>query len=55
LLIKQNENITNDIIAKELKISLETSKREMAKLIKKKRIERIGNRKNGYWKVLMHK
>ena len=52
LLIKQNENITNDIIAKELKISLETSKREMAKLIKKNLIERIGSRKNGFWKII---
>lgn len=51
-LISQNENITNDLIAEELKISLETSKREMAKLINKNMIERIGSRKNGHWKIV---
>jgi len=50
-LIKQNENITNDKIAMDLNISIETSKREMAKLIKINLIQRVGSRKSGYWKV----
>ena len=50
-LIIHNGSITNELIARELQISIETSKREIARLVKQNLIQRIGSRKNGSWRI----
>ena len=50
-LILQNGSITHELIAKELNISIETSKREIARLVKQNLIQRIGSSKNGSWRI----
>ena len=50
-LIQQDEKITNNLIAKTLNISVETSKRDLAKLTKMNMIQHCGSRKTGHWEI----
>jgi ATP-dependent DNA helicase RecG len=50
-LIQQDEKITNQLIAKTLNISIETSKRELSKLTKMNMILHCGSRKTGHWEI----
>jgi len=51
-LISKNKVITAKDIANALEISSRTAQRTLENLQKQKRIERIGGRKEGYWKIL---
>ncbi|MFW6285738.1 MAG: winged helix-turn-helix domain-containing protein [Nanoarchaeota archaeon] len=50
--IKKNNRLTRENIAKILNISPNTVKEYLAKLKNKNIIDRLGGRKTGYWKVL---
>ena len=51
-LIKENSKITQLEMAKILGVSRDQIKRNIKKLKDDNKIERIGNRNSGYWKVL---
>jgi predicted HTH transcriptional regulator len=51
MLIKKNSSITRNDIAKNLNLSSETIKEYLGKLKNKEVIERIGEKKEGYWKI----
>jgi len=50
-LIYNDKQITKELIADTLKISVETIKRDIRKLKKLNQIQRIGPDKGGYWKI----
>jgi predicted HTH transcriptional regulator len=50
-LIKNPENTYNQL-ASEIGVSRRTVSRAVASLVEKKYIERIGNNKTGYWKII---
>lgn len=45
-------DITSDEIAEQLKVTRRTVERNLESLKKKGIIERIGSKKNGYWKII---
>ena len=51
-LIKENPKITRDNLANNLGISINTVKEYILKLKKEKKLERVGDNRNGYWKVI---
>ena len=51
-LIKENSKITQVEMAKILGVSRDQIKRNIKKLKDDNKIDRIGNRNSGYWKVL---
>ncbi len=51
-LIIENQTITANIIAQQLKINSRTVQRVLENLQKKNKIERVGGRKTGYWKII---
>ena len=51
-LIKENNKITQVEMAKILGVSRDQIKRNIKKLKDDNKIDRIGNRNSGYWKVL---
>ena len=50
-LISKNKKITITELAKTLKVSDKTIKRDIAKLKKQNRLKRVGSLKSGYWEV----
>lgn len=52
LWVKDDGNITMEGLSQKLNVSLKTVKREMSQLQKMKKIERVGSKTNGEWKVL---
>lgn len=51
-LIKENNKITQVEMAKILGVSRDQIKRNIKKLKDDNKIDRVGNRNSGYWKVL---
>ena len=51
-LIRYNERITKNEIAKRINKSEKTVQRVIASLIDKKLITRVGSNKDGYWKII---
>lgn len=52
LWVKDDGDITMEGLSQKLNVSLKTVKREMSQLQKMKKIERVGSKTNGEWKVL---
>ncbi len=50
-LIKKDESVTIERMAKECGVSTKTIKRDIAKLKEAERLERIGSLKSGHWKI----
>ena len=50
-LIKNNQKITRDEIAKQLNVSVNAIKRHIANLKKKEAVKRLGDNRNGYWEI----
>ena len=50
-LLKKNSKVTQDILARELNVSLRSLKRIMKKLTEKGVVERSGGKRYGYWKI----
>lgn len=55
VLIKQNNQISAKQLAKELSVSDRTIERDIEKLKKQGKLNRIGLEKNGYWQVIEKK
>lgn len=53
LLIKENPKITRENLSNKLDISINTVKEHISKLKKANKLERIGDNRNGYWKVIL--
>ena len=51
--LKEKNDITQKELSEVTKISLGTVKRLLPKLQKEGKLERVGNRRSGYWKVLI--
>jgi len=48
----KNPEITYSQLASEIGVSRRTISRAMASLVKKEFIERVGNNKSGFWKII---
>jgi predicted ArsR family transcriptional regulator len=52
LLLEKDGRLTREVLAKEIGISANAIKQHLGNLQKEKRLQRVGGRKSGYWKVL---
>ena len=51
-LIETNPSITREALSQKLDISINTVKEHILKLKRSNKLERIGDNRNGYWKVI---
>lgn len=51
-LMKQDRNITQDDLAKNIGVSRSTIARQIKLLIEENKIKRSGSKKNGYWEII---
>ncbi|MCP4295862.1 MAG: DeoR family transcriptional regulator [Proteobacteria bacterium] len=54
-LISKQQEITIEYLASHCQVSIKTIKRDITKLKKENRIERVGTQKSGYWKIIDEK